>query len=173
MCLAAQLCPTLCDPVDYSLPDSSVHGDSPGKNTEVGCHALLQGICPTQGSNQGFSPCRRILYQLSHQGNPRILEWVVYPFSRGSSQPRNQTRVCCIAGRFFTSWVTREAPNGAISNPKWWCCYSAALKMLANLLSSAVATGLEKVSFHPNPKEGQCTRMFKHTIAYAKECSNT
>ena len=44
--------------------------------------------------------------------------------------------------------------------------------MLANLLSSAVATGLEKVSFHPNPKEGQCKRMFKHTIAYAKECLN-
>ena len=46
-----QLCPTLCDPMDYSPPGSSVHGDSPGKNTEVGCHALLHGIFPTQGSN--------------------------------------------------------------------------------------------------------------------------
>ena len=39
----------------------------------------------------------------------RILEWVAYPFSRGSSWPRNPTKVSCIAGRFFTSWVTREA----------------------------------------------------------------
>ena len=39
----------------------------------------------------------------------RILEWVTVPFSRGSSQPRDQTQVSCIAGRFFTSWATREA----------------------------------------------------------------
>ena len=38
------LCPTLCDPMDCSLPGSSVRGNSPGKNTDVGCHALLQGI---------------------------------------------------------------------------------------------------------------------------------
>ena len=46
-----QSCQTLCDSMDYSLPDSSVHGDYPGKNTGVGCHALLQGIFLTQGSN--------------------------------------------------------------------------------------------------------------------------
>ena len=57
----AQLCPTLCDPVDCSPPGSSVHGDSPGKNTGVGCHALLQGIFPTQGLNPGFLHCRWIL----------------------------------------------------------------------------------------------------------------
>ena len=45
---------TLCDPMDCSLPGSSVHGDSPGKNTGVGCHALLQGIFPTQGLNLGL-----------------------------------------------------------------------------------------------------------------------
>ena len=48
--------------------------------------------------------------QLSHQGNPRILEWLVYPFSSGSSPPRNRTRVSCIAGGFFTSWATWELP---------------------------------------------------------------
>ena len=58
---------------------------SPGKNTRVGCHALLQGIFPTQGSNPGLPYCRQILYHLSHQGSSRILEWVAYPFSRGSS----------------------------------------------------------------------------------------
>ena len=50
-------CPTLCDPMDCSPPGSSVHGDSPGKNTGVGCHALLQGIFPTQGSNPGLPHC--------------------------------------------------------------------------------------------------------------------
>ena len=54
MCLVAQSCPTLCDPMDGSLPGSFVHGDSPGKNTGMGCHALLQGIFPTQGSNPGL-----------------------------------------------------------------------------------------------------------------------
>ena len=53
MCLVTQLGMTLCDSMDYSPPGSSVHGDSPGKNTRVGCHALLQGIFPTPGSN----PC--------------------------------------------------------------------------------------------------------------------
>ena len=50
-----------------------------------------------------------LLDHLIHQGSPRILEWVAYPFSNGSSQSRNQTWVSCIAGWFFTSWATREA----------------------------------------------------------------
>ena len=58
-----QLCPTLCDPTDYSPPGSSVHG-------------ILQA---------------------------RILKWVAVPFSRGSSQPKDQTGVSCISGGFFTS----------------------------------------------------------------------
>ena len=58
---------------------SSVHGDSPGKNTGVGCHVLLQGIFPIQGTNPGVSHCRWILYHLNHQGSPRILEWVAIP----------------------------------------------------------------------------------------------
>ena len=65
-CLATQSCPTLCDPIDCSLPGSSVHGIFPGKNTGVGCHYLLQEIFPNQGSNPGLLHCRRILYQLSH-----------------------------------------------------------------------------------------------------------
>ena len=61
------------------------HGNSPwnslGQNTGVGSLFLLQGIFPTQRSNPGLPHCRQILYQLSHQGSPRILEWVAYPFS--------------------------------------------------------------------------------------------
>ena len=70
LCLVAQWCLTLCDPTDCSLPGSSVRGDSPGKNTGVGCHAFLQGIFPTQGSNPGHPQCRKILYHLSPQGSP-------------------------------------------------------------------------------------------------------
>ena len=91
--------------------------NSPGQNTGVGSRSLLQGIFPTQGSNQGFPCCRQILYQLSHQGSPRILEWLAYPFSRGSFQPRNQIGVFCIAGGFFTSWATREAPQQSKCSP--------------------------------------------------------
>ena len=65
--------------------------NSPGQNTGVGSLSLLQGIFPTQESDSGVPHCRQILYQLNQQGNPRILEWVAYPFSRRSSRPRNQT----------------------------------------------------------------------------------
>ena len=70
LCWVTQSCPTLCDPMDCSPPGSSVHGDSPGKNTGVGCHALLQVIFPIQGLNPGLPHCRQILYHLSHQGSP-------------------------------------------------------------------------------------------------------
>ena len=69
----AQSCLTLSDSTDCSPPGSFVHGDSPGTNTRVGCHALLQGIFLTQGSNPGLPHCRQILYHLSHQGSPPII----------------------------------------------------------------------------------------------------
>ena len=67
-------CPTLCDPMDYSPPGSSVHG-------------ILQA---------------------------RVLEWVAISFSRGSSPPRDQTRVSLIAGKFITDSATREAQGTLI-----------------------------------------------------------
>ena len=69
LCLVAQSCPTLCDPMDSNLPGSAVHG-------------ILQA---------------------------KIVEWVAISFSRGFSQPRDQTQVSRIAGGFFTVWATREA----------------------------------------------------------------
>ena len=105
-CLVAQSCLTLGNPTDYTGS-----GDSPGKNTGEGCHALPQGIFPTQRLNSGLPHCRWILYRLSQQGSPRILESVAYPFSRGSSWPRNGTGISCIAGRFFTSWSYQRSPN--------------------------------------------------------------
>ena len=65
-----QLCLTLCDPMDCSLPGILCPRDFPGKSTGVGCHVLLQGIFLTQGLNPGLPHCRQTLYGLSHQGSP-------------------------------------------------------------------------------------------------------
>ena len=167
LCLVAQSCPTLWNPLDCSPPGSSVHGilqarilewvavlssrgsfwprdwtsvscllaaqvllwkwkslscvglfgshgspwNSPGQNTGVGSLSLLQGIFPTQGLKKGLPHCKQTLYQLNHKESLRILECIAYPFSRGSSQPRNQTRVSCIAGWCFTNWNIREAQS--------------------------------------------------------------
>ena len=84
MHLIAQPCLTLCSPMDCSLPGSSAHADSPGKDTGMGCHALLQGISPTQGSNSGLltpqveslltepqgKPHFYIYYLINPQNNP-------------------------------------------------------------------------------------------------------
>ena len=99
----------LCSPMDCNPPGSSVHGGSPGQNTGMGCHALLQGIFPTQGLNSGLLHCRQILYSLSHQERLRTLEQVACSFSRGSSWPRDWTQVSCTADRFFTTWATRAS----------------------------------------------------------------
>ena len=85
--------------------------NSLGQNTGVGSLSLLQGIFP----NPGLPHCRWILYQLSHQESPRMLEWVAYPFSRGSPSPGIWTGVSCIAGRglhllamlLLLSWFSR------------------------------------------------------------------
>ena len=76
----AQSCPTLCDPMDYR-----VHGILQARILKWGSLSFLQGTFPTQGLNPDLPHCRQILYQLSHKGSPRILEWVAFPFSRGSS----------------------------------------------------------------------------------------
>ena len=92
--------------------------NSPGQNTGVGSLSLLQGTLPTQGSNPGLPHCRWILYQLSPQVRPRILEWVAYPFSSQSFWPRNWTGVSCIAGGFFTNWAKRPQIAKAILRKK-------------------------------------------------------
>ena len=76
----AHSCPTLCDPMDCSLPGSSVHG-------------ILQA---------------------------RILEWVAFPSSRWSSQPRDGIQVSHTAGGFFTVWATREPNKGRLLWDNWW-----------------------------------------------------
>ena len=70
-----------------------------------------RGSSQPWGSNSGLPHYRWILYHLSHQGSPRILEWGAYCFARGTSRPRNWTRISCTGGGFFTSWATREAQD--------------------------------------------------------------
>ena len=94
LCLTAQSSPTLWDAMYHSPSDPCVW-HSPGKNTGVDCHALLQETFPSQGSNSSLLHCRLILHHLSHQGSPRIPKWVAYPFSKGSFWPWNWTRIFC------------------------------------------------------------------------------
>ena len=80
-----------CSVLSDSLQPHGLYSsrNSPDQYTGVGSLFLLQGIFPTQELNPGLPHCRQILYQLGHKGSPRILEWVAYPFSSGSSHPRN------------------------------------------------------------------------------------
>ena len=92
--------------------------NSPGQNTGLGSLSLFQGIFPTKESNPGLPLWRWILYNLSHKGSPRILEWVAYPFSTGSSLTRNRTSVSCIACGLF--WSTLVLAFLYPHSLPWW-----------------------------------------------------
>ena len=98
LCLVVQSCPTPCNPMNCSPPGSSVHGDSPVMNTGVGCHALFQGVFPTQESNPGLLHCRRILHWLSHQGSP------LAPWPGVKPQPPT------VETQNLKHWTAREVP---------------------------------------------------------------
>ena len=104
---------TLCKPHELYSP-----WNSPAQNTGVESLSLTPGHLPKPGLNPGLPHCRWIFNQLSHKGSPRILEWVAYPFSSGSSQPRNLTGVSCITSRFITNWAIREAFIEIYTNEK-------------------------------------------------------
>ena len=127
-----------------SLQPHGLHSqwNSPGQNTGVGSLSLLQGIFPTQKSNPGLPHCRWILYQLSHKGSPRTLEWVAYTFSRGSSWPRNQTRVSWIAGRFSTNWAIREAQVNFSD------LYFHKILSISNIFSNVLTGGIFSIHLH-------------------------
>ena len=104
-----QSCPTLCDAMDCSPQGSSAHGDFPGKNTGVGCHALLWGIFPTQGSN--FCVLCLLYWQavslpIAPPGKPSLL----YQFSSVQSLSR--------VWLFVTPWIT--APQASLSITNFW-----------------------------------------------------
>ena len=82
--------PTLCHPMNYR-----VRVILRVRILEWIAVSLLQGTFAIHGSNPGLPHHRQILYHMSHEGSPRILEWVAYPFCRGPSCPRNWTKVSC------------------------------------------------------------------------------
>ena len=88
-----------CSVVSDSLQPRGLYSswNSPGQNTGVGSLSLPQGIFPTQGSNPGLAHCGRLLYQLSHKGSPRILDWVGLSLLLGIflTQESNQGFLCC------------------------------------------------------------------------------
>ena len=114
VCLVAKSCPTLCSPLDCSLPGSSVHGNSPGKNTGVGCHALLQGIFPTQGSNLCLLPASpawpgRFFTTESPEKPIVTLIWGLFLFGKPLEEVESliiQTCLKCLMGSdFWGGWV--------------------------------------------------------------------
>ena len=102
-------------PVDCSPPDSLCPW---GFSRQEYWSGLL---CPPAGDlpNPGIEPRSLALQVDSHQGSPWILEWVASSFSRGTSWPKNQTGVSCIAGGFFTSWTSQEALDLLYGSVQW------------------------------------------------------
>ena len=119
LCSVSQSCPTLCDPMDYRPPRRLCPWGSLGKNTGVGCHALLQGIFSTQGSNPGLLHCRWNLHRLSHQFRQ------LPAFLASSPQPRGNR-----AGVFHpTNWQQEDWDllRASLSSPRPRCPCSLVL----------------------------------------------
>ena len=155
--------------MDCSLPGSPVHGDSPGKNTEVGCHALLQ-IFPTQGLNPGLPHCKPPGKQLnstaaaakslqscptlcdprdgSPPGSPvpgifqaRTLEWVAISFSNAWKWKAKVKSLSC-ARLLATPWTaaSQASPSMGLSRQEYWSGLP---------LSSLGVFGLEAICYFP------------------------
>ena len=108
LCLVTWSCPAVCDPTDCSPPGSPVHWGFSRQEYWSGLPSPPPGDLPNPGIKPR-SPTLQVYSLLSETpGKPKRSGWPL-PFSRGSSQPRNQTGVSCIAGRFFASWATRES----------------------------------------------------------------
>ena len=101
MCLVAQLCPTLWDPMDCSPPGPSIHGNSLGKNTGVGYHTLLQGIFPTQWPNSG--PLAQLIARSIYWRGwwwRKVQHWL-QEAKRGSGRQTSDPPLLCLSFRDF------------------------------------------------------------------------
>ena len=162
-----QLCPTLCDPMDCSLPGSSIHRDSPGKNTEVGFHDFLQGIVPTQGSN----PC--LLHILHWQAD----SWPLVPPGKPVGTAACSTACMyssCMYSCFLCSWVhegsrligcQRSSCSEAVDVKHWWhssllqsylaCPYKEKQKVLLGVvLPQEMKKGQQMRAYSGRPSTG-------------------
>ena len=134
-CLVTQSCPTLW-PMSYSPPGFSVHRDSLGKNTGVGCHALLLGIFPTQGLNPGLPYCRRILYHLSHQQSPGNTEVGSLSLLHGIAPKQESNQGLLISLGYMVRNGIAGLYGGKISPLSWATGESWALLNYQSLVSS-------------------------------------
>ena len=109
LCLVAQLCLTLCNRKDYSLPGSSVHGILQARILEWVAFTFSRGSSqPRDRTQVSHTGGRFFTTWATREAQERVLEWVAYPFSRGSSRPRDRTQVSHTGGRRFKLWATRE-----------------------------------------------------------------
>ena len=84
--------------------------------TELLCYTAIMNMIKVKVAQPCPTLCDPMNYTAHGILQARILEWVAFPFSRGSSHPRDRTQVSCIVGRFFTSWATREAKNTGVGS---------------------------------------------------------
>ena len=129
--------------------------NSPGQNTGMGSLSLLQGIFPIQGSNPGLLHCRQILYQLSHKGSPRILEWIAYPFSSDLPDPGIKPG--------SPSLQVDSLPTELSGKPQ------------DHQQSPLLRISSSSPSFHPIPTHphGPCTPVCMHTHTYTQTYDDT
>ena len=107
LCLVAQSCPTLCDCVDCSPPGSSVHEGSSGKNTGVGCHALLQGNFPNLGSNPGIPHCKWI-FTIWATKEAQVIKWLILKLESGFLVKYSFNYIANYFLQFSTVWCVRS-----------------------------------------------------------------
>ena len=114
--VVAQSCPTLCNPLGGKPTRLLCPRDSPGKNTGVGGHSLLQGIFPTQGMNLGLLHCRWILYHLNRQRSPLLIHQTTNSFTNPSTSTSTQPTTHLA---IYTPTVQASTPicNPAIYSP--------------------------------------------------------
>ena len=143
--------------MECSPPGSSVHGDPPGKNTGMGCHAVLQGLFPTRPGIEPRSPALQVDSLPSESpGKAKntgvgILSVLQGKFSRGTSQSRNQTGVSCIARQILYQLSYQGNPFKAISRSKFYMSLDfSTLKSGSRVGRREVACLLQLVP-HSNP----------------------
>ena len=149
--LVAQSCPTLCDPVDCSLPGSSVHGILQARS--VCCHSLLQGIFPTLGSNPGLLHCRQILYHLSHQGSPSSTIVTSRTFTM-NCHPHFLDEAHFLGLRKARTFQTENSLKAEAMSPKSGLPIEMRPCLSLQTLSPSLAWG-PGLFFRPSPSQGQ------------------
>ena len=163
------LVPFNCSVMSDSLRPHLLYGpwNSPGQNIGMGSLSLLQGVFPTQGSNPGLLHCRRILYQLCYEGSKKLNNDLHDPENHDGVVTHLEPDILECEVKWALGSITMNKASGGDDIPVelFQILKDDAVKVLHSICQqvwkTAVATGLEKVSFHSNSKERQCQRMLK------------